>query len=68
LGQLYEFGGVGLENKAKAYAWYRIAKEQGHGWAVTPLARVEQQLKVAGLWHQGMKEYQAVHKIWYGSR
>jgi uncharacterized protein len=61
LGQLYEFGGKGLANQPKAYAWYRIAKEQGHGWAVTPLARMNHQLKANGNLSQGIVEYQAVH-------
>jgi TPR repeat protein len=66
LGQLYEFGGAGLASKPKAYAWYRIAKEQGHGWAVTPLARVSNQLKTNDMWSQGLVEYQAAHELRYG--
>lgn len=66
LGQLYEFGGAGLANKPKAYAWYRIAKEQGHGWAIAPLARVSKQLKAAGMWSQGLVEYQAAHELRHG--
>jgi TPR repeat protein len=67
LGQLYEFGGEGLANKPKAYAWYRIAKEQGHGWAVTPLARMNSCLKANGQLAQGIAEYQAVHQLRYGA-
>ena len=63
LGQLYEFGGAGLANKPKAYAWYRIAKEQGHGWAIVPLARLQQQLKASEQWFEGVAQYQAVREL-----
>jgi TPR repeat protein len=60
LGQLYEFGGVGLQNTSKAYAWYRIAKEAGHGWATPALVRVTRKLQATGQLHQGVNAYKAI--------
>lgn len=61
LGQLYEFGGAGLQNMPNAYAWYRVAKESGHGWATPALVRVTHRLQLTGQFNQAVKAYQGVN-------